>query len=363
MEDYYIQSKQNEQVKNLVRLRERKHRDRQKRFIVEGLRESLHARDAGYSIESLYYCPELFPSSTHQEAIEDIRRDGNTPLIRLSAEAMEKASYREGPDGILAIGQQRGHELHALNLPDTPLVLVLEGIEKPGNLGAILRSADGAGVEAVILVDCILDLYNPNAIRSSQGLLFALPIICSDRQGLAEWLQANHFQIVERLLARGFFVRSIGRSERSELSALGVESIACDLLDADAVRTACGGMDAVFHVAAKAGVWGSWRSFYEPNFVGTRNVIEACLSEGVSRLVHTSTPSVVFNRMAIRGGDESLPYGNSGLSHYSRSKALAEAAVLGADCAALRTVALRPHLIFGPGDPHLLPRVVDRAKP
>ncbi|RPG84845.1 MAG: NAD-dependent epimerase/dehydratase family protein [Coraliomargarita sp. TMED73] len=169
-------------------------------------------------------------------------------------------------------------------------------------------------------------------------------------------------QIVERLLARGFFVRSIGRSERPELSALGVESIACDLLDADAVRTACGGMDAVFHVAAKAGVWGSWRSFYEPNFVGTRNVIEACLSEGVSRLVHTSTPSVVFNRMAIRGGDESLPYGNSGLSHYSRSKALAEAAVLGADCDALRTVALRPHLIFGPGDPHLLPRVVDRAK-
>jgi TrmH family RNA methyltransferase len=196
MEEYYIQSKQNEQVKNLVRLRERKHRDRQKRFIVEGLRESLHARDAGYSIESLYYCPELLPSSTHQEAIEDIRRDGNTPLIRLSAEAMEKASYREGPDGILAIGQQRGHELHALNLPDTPLVLVLEGIEKPGNLGAILRSADGAGVQAVILVDCILDLYNPNAIRSSQGLLFALPIICSDRQGLAEWLQANHFQIV-----------------------------------------------------------------------------------------------------------------------------------------------------------------------
>lgn len=196
MEESYIQSKQNDQVKNLVKLRERKHRDRQERFVVEGLRESLHARNAGYSIETLYYCPELFPSIAHEEAIEEIRRDGSTPLIRLSAEAMEKASYREGPDGILCVGKQRSHELNSLNLPASPLVLVLEGIEKPGNLGAILRSADGAGVHAVILVDCVLDLYNPNAIRSSQGLLFSLPIICPERQALADWLQTNHFQIV-----------------------------------------------------------------------------------------------------------------------------------------------------------------------
>jgi TrmH family RNA methyltransferase len=196
MEESYIQSKQNDQVKNLVKLRERKHRDRQESFIVEGLRECLHARNAGYSIESFYFCPELFPSAAHENAIEEIRRDGNTPLIRLSTEAMDKASYREGPDGFLAVGRQGSHELNSLNLPDSPLVIVLEGIEKPGNLGAILRSADGAGVHAVILVDCVLDLYNPNAIRSSQGLLFALPIICSDRQGLAEWLQTNHFQIV-----------------------------------------------------------------------------------------------------------------------------------------------------------------------
>ncbi len=168
--------------------------------------------------------------------------------------------------------------------------------------------------------------------------------------------------IVDRLLRRGCEVRSIGRSARPELAELGVEAMACDLCDAEAVRRACRGMDAVFHVAAKAGIWGSWKSFQKPNFLGTRNVIEGCLAEGVSRLVHTSTPSVVFNREAICGGDESLPYGSSGLSHYARSKALAEAAVLGADGAALRTVALRPHLIFGPGDPHLLPRVVERAK-
>lgn len=169
-------------------------------------------------------------------------------------------------------------------------------------------------------------------------------------------------EIVNRLLERGYSVRSIGRTEQPDLVALGVEAIACDLLDEEALRSACRGMDAVFHVAAKAGVWGSWQSFYQPNFIGTRNVVEACLSEGVRRLVYTSTPSVVFNRMSICDGDESLSYGASGLSHYARSKALAEAVILGADCSELRTVALRPHLIFGPGDPHLLPRVIERAK-
>lgn len=168
-------------------------------------------------------------------------------------------------------------------------------------------------------------------------------------------------EIVNHLLERGYTVRSIGRTEQPELMALGVHSIVCDLLDEEALRCACRGMDAVFHVAAKAGVWGSWQSYYQPNFIGTRNVVEGCLAEGVHRLVYTSTPSVVFNRTAICGGDESLPYGASGLSHYARSKALAEAVVLGADCPDLRTVALRPHLIFGPGDPHLLPRVIDRA--
>lgn len=196
MEESYIQSKQNEQVKNLVKLRERKHRDRQERFIVEGLRESLHARRAGYAIETLYYCPELFPSPGQGEAIDEIRRCGDTPLVRLAADAMEKAAYREGPDGILAVGRQRSHDLDSLDLPGAPLVLVLEGIEKPGNLGAILRSADGAAADAVILVDCVLDLYNPNAIRSSQGLLFALPVVCAGREALAGWLRSGGFHTV-----------------------------------------------------------------------------------------------------------------------------------------------------------------------
>lgn len=195
MEENYIQSKHNDRIKNLVKLRERKHRDRQECFIIEGLRECLHAREAGYPIEAFYYCPELFPTAAHQEAIDAIRRKSDVNLIRLGREAMEKAAFREGPDGILALARQRSHGLSTIRLPDSPLVLILEGIEKPGNLGAILRSADGAGADAVILVDCVLDLYNPNAIRSSQGLIFALPIACVERQPLMQWLQAGNFKL------------------------------------------------------------------------------------------------------------------------------------------------------------------------
>lgn len=196
MEDAYIQSRQNDQVKNLVKLRERKHRDRQERFLVEGLRELGHAIGSGYDVETIYYCPECFPSDAHQALISEYRHNDGPPLVRMSEDAFTKAAYREGPDGIIAIAKQQSHSIHELDLPAAPLLLVLEGIEKPGNLGAILRSADGAGADAVILVDCVLDLYNPNAIRSSQGLVFALPIVCTEQAYLTEWLTKNKIQTV-----------------------------------------------------------------------------------------------------------------------------------------------------------------------
>lgn len=168
--------------------------------------------------------------------------------------------------------------------------------------------------------------------------------------------------IVERLLARGYTVRSIGRSPQPELVAKGVEVVCGDLTDATAVAAACEGVDAVFHVAARAGVWGSWESFYGPNVIGTRNVLSACRKWQVKRLVYTSTPSVVFNGDSIRGGDESLPYGKNWLCHYAETKALAEQEALAANSEKLQVVALRPHLIFGPGDPHLLPRVIESVK-
>ena len=168
--------------------------------------------------------------------------------------------------------------------------------------------------------------------------------------------------IVERLLARGYAVRSIGRSPQPELVAKGVEVVCGDLTDATAVSAACEGVGAVFHVAARAGVWGSWESFYGPNVIGTRNVLSACRKWQVKRLVYTSTPSVVFNGDSIRGGDESLPYGKNWLCHYAETKALAEQEALAANSEKLQVVALRPHLIFGPGDPHLLPSVIESVK-
>ena len=164
--------------------------------------------------------------------------------------------------------------------------------------------------------------------------------------------------VVERLLQRGYSVRSFGRSRQPQLAAKGVEVVCGDLTDAAVVTAVCEGVDAVFHVAARAGVWGSWKSYYGPNVIGTRNVVNACRAQGVGRLVYTSTPSVVFNRQAISGADESLPYGRDWLCHYAHTKAIAEEEALAANGDALKVVALRPHLIFGPGDPHLLPRVI-----
>lgn len=168
--------------------------------------------------------------------------------------------------------------------------------------------------------------------------------------------------VVEQLLGRGVEVRSFGRSPQPRLEALGVEVYRGDLADTAAVSKAVSGVDAVFHVAAKAGVWGRWQSYYEANIVGTRNVVEACRTHEVGRLVYTSTPSVVFNRQPFRGEGNELPYGRNWLCHYAHSKAIAEQEALGANSECMKVVALRPHLVFGPGDPHLLPRVIDSVK-
>jgi len=169
--------------------------------------------------------------------------------------------------------------------------------------------------------------------------------------------------IIGQLRGRGDTVRSFSRQHYGELENLGVEQRRGDLADAAAVADAIAGCDVVFHVAAKAGVWGPADEYVRANVVGTRNVLAACRQHGVSRLVFTSSPSVVGSGRDIKGDNESLPYPGAYTAHYPRTKAIAEADVLAANGPELATVALRPHLIWGPGDPHLLPRLVVRAKP
>ncbi len=168
--------------------------------------------------------------------------------------------------------------------------------------------------------------------------------------------------IVERLLARGDQVRSFARSDYPQLTEMGVETLRGDLADTDALEAACRDCDVVFHVAARAGIWGRYKDYYETNVRGTENVLRACWAQGVSRLVYTSSPSVIFSGGDMENVDESVPYPPHFHSHYSETKALAEQKVLAANGAELRTLALRPHLIWGPRDNHIVPRLVARAR-
>lgn len=171
--------------------------------------------------------------------------------------------------------------------------------------------------------------------------------------------------VVKKLLAKGYAVRVLGRSEQPDLKEAGVDVIQGDIRDAKIVRAASRGVDVIQHIAAKAGVWGSWDDYYQINVVGTRNVLNACKELGTQRLIYTSTPSVVFNGEALQGVNETQPYGENWLCHYAHTKMIAEKEVLSANDPAgtgLRTIALRPHLIWGVGDNHLIPRVIERAR-
>ncbi len=169
--------------------------------------------------------------------------------------------------------------------------------------------------------------------------------------------------IAEQLVQRGDVVRVLARGNYPELAEIGIETVRGDIRDAATVTQACQGMDIVFHTAAVAGIWGPWQHYYDINTVGTDHVIRACHQHGVSKLVFTSSPSVTFDGSDQVGVDESVPYARRWLSHYPHTKALAEQAVLRAHHEqGLATCALRPHLIWGPRDTHLIPRLLERAR-
>lgn len=186
-----ISSLQNNRIKNIVKLSKAKERKAQNLFILEGARELMLALSAGYTIDSVFICPELFEKTDYPEVLNTIA--GNLQY-EVSQQVFEKIAYREGSDGLITLAKPKTHTLNDLKLNNNPFIIILEAVEKPGNLGAILRSADAAKVDAVIVCDPLTDIYNPNAIRSSVGCIFTVPTaICSSEEA-RKWLKENNIK-------------------------------------------------------------------------------------------------------------------------------------------------------------------------
>jgi nucleoside-diphosphate-sugar epimerase len=168
--------------------------------------------------------------------------------------------------------------------------------------------------------------------------------------------------VIKLLVQRGLAVRSLTRRFYPHLHELEVEQVQGDVADPRVVSLAVLGCQTVFHTAAKAGIWGSHQEYERINVEGTRNVIAACRAHGSRRMIYSSSPSVVFNGRDMKGADESAPYSKRFEAAYPETKARAEQMVLGSNAASLATISLRPHLIWGPGDNNLLPRIVARAR-
>jgi TrmH family RNA methyltransferase len=188
MEPPVLTSLQNPKIKHLTHLRKHGVREEEGVFLIEGYRECLRALQAGWPLRELYYCPELFLGENEPALLRQAAA-ANARLYACSEAVFRKVAYRDRPDGLLALAPQRQRRIGELELPPNPFLLLLVGIEKPGNLGTMLRSADGAGVDAVILCDAVTDLFNPNCVRASVGSLFSVPLAQSDFAECDPWLR------------------------------------------------------------------------------------------------------------------------------------------------------------------------------
>jgi TrmH family RNA methyltransferase len=201
-----IASLSNPRVKEVVKLRRRSHRDALGLLLVEGIREVSRAVASGHPLQTLFTCAGLWPSPSPQPspprgagAVETLLarcREAGVDVITCTEPVFRKMAYREHPDGILAVAAQVRRELGDLVLSPCPLVVVIEAVEKPGNLGAILRSADAAGVDAVLVCDRCTDINNPNVVRASTGTLFSVPVVETSSPAAMQWLAGHGIQCV-----------------------------------------------------------------------------------------------------------------------------------------------------------------------
>ena len=195
-----ITSAQNPKIKDLLALQE-KSKERRKKglFVVEGRRELLHCIEAGYEAYTLFFCPEIISQNDRQEIESAVMNDHDCKrlpsVIEIPQHLYDKIAYRGGTEGVIAELHCKDMSLDSLQVKENPLVVVLEAVEKPGNLGAILRSADAAGADAVIVCDPLTDMYNPNLIRSSIGAIFTVPVAVASSEDTIKWLKDKNIKI------------------------------------------------------------------------------------------------------------------------------------------------------------------------
>lgn len=193
-----ITSLQNARVKEAVKLRDARGRRTQERIIIDGARELRHAIQGGLELLNVFVCNELCQSQECREllALLDRQVEGRrTEVLEVSPAVFEKLAFGERAEGVVGVARTPSTNLEELKLPDNPLIAVLEGAEKPGNVGAVLRSADGAGISALIVADGGTDLYNPNAIRASLGTIFTMPVCSAASEEVLRWLAERQIDV------------------------------------------------------------------------------------------------------------------------------------------------------------------------
>lgn len=190
-----LTSTQNPRVKEAIALRDRRDRNKTNQFLIEGYRETLRAIEGNWKIDTLFICRELFLGSNEESLIERIEKKG-TKIYPCDVKVFKKISYRDRPDGILAIAPQVHRSLDSLVLKKNPFLIVAEAIEKPGNLGTILRSSDAVGLDALIAADPCTDIYNPNVVRASVGTLFTVPIVEAGGKEALSFLKENKISVL-----------------------------------------------------------------------------------------------------------------------------------------------------------------------
>ena len=215
----HITSNQNPRIRNFQHLLKARERRNQGVFVLEGILEIGKAAAAGYHFKSVFFCPDIISA----KAVEELIDENHEEVFSVSTEIFEKIAYRENSGGIVILAEPQEHKLENLKLKEQPLLIVLEAVEKPGNLGAILRTADAAAVDAVIICDPQTDLYNPNVVRSSIGCLFSVPVAVASSAEVINWLGMKKISIYCTALSASVPYHTIN-FKRSSAIVLGTEA-------------------------------------------------------------------------------------------------------------------------------------------